>query len=414
MARTIAACIVLGFLLVGVNLSAQSRGTIRFLVMLVDSDLNIKPVPRHVLIIRSSRSSEAVRVVTSLDGKAEVLIDPGDYVIESERAVDFQGKSYRWSRRVTVRPSETLNLEFSIDNATIDALPQTPKQAADLPSLFKQWQNSVVTVWGETGRGTGFLIDSRGLVATNQHVVSNFEYATVQLDEKTKVSARIVARSSEKDIAILWIAATRARDIQPVVLAYAMNGKAPVTEGEQVFTIGSPLHQRKVMTAGIVSKVEPRAIISDVNINHGNSGGPLFTMDARVVGVTTFGDLSDQGGPGISGIVRIDEARGLIAEAQKVVSSAEPPSDALLPVEPNQPFPVDALKEMLQARQIKASDYAMGAGGFDLMFITPVLTHGVRYAAEQANLKEKSKRNQKPAAASETINPLSATSPRFE
>src|SRR5208283_1164960 len=121
-------------------------------------------------------------------------------------------------------------------------------------------------------------------------------------------------------------------------------GKEAVIEGERVFTIGSPLSQRKILTSGIVSKIEERAIISDININHGNSGGPLFNSNGVVVGITTFGDTSARGGPGISGIVRIEEAFPLIEKAKNAMASSPKPSDELLPSEPTDRFPIAALK----------------------------------------------------------------------
>lgn len=373
---------------------SQSQASLNVIAILVDTDLNLKPVPRHALVLRPA-SGDGQRIVTGLDGKSSISVAPGDYLLESERPVDFQGKSYRWKVAVSLKAATTSSVELSVDNASVEALANTTAGAgaSDLPALFRRWQGSVVTVWSETGRGTGFVIDKRGLILTNQHVVGVSEYAAIQFTDTIKVPAKIVARSSEKDIAILLVNPKHISDTEPVTLGFAVEGKPSAVEGEQVFTIGSPLHQRKIMTSGIVSKVEAKAIISDVNINHGNSGGPLFTMKGAVIGVTTFGDLSDQGGPGISGIVRIDEAKALIDNAMAAASS--PPADGLLPVEPTTLYPVDALKEALSAKPVKPADYFFNTGDFEVALVTPVLTYGVQYAADQAALKERTKRNNK-------------------
>lgn len=374
---------------------AQAPAVFRVAVLLVDNDLNVKPVPRHALILKGeSGTGDPLRLVTGLDGKAEAQVPPGAYTVESERAVDFQGKSYRWAVPFKIEPGEGKPLELSIDNALVERAASAAPPPADLPSLFKQWQASVVTVWSDTGHGSGFVIDPAGLIVTNQHVVGVSEYAAIQFSPTLKVPAAILVRVPERDVAILRVHPKFVESVTPVALGYAQEGTAPAVEGQQVFTIGSPLNQRKVMTSGIVSKVEPKVIISDVNINHGNSGGPLFTLDGVVVGITTFGDFTSQGGPGISGIVRIDEAKDAIEQARKALDAA-PPAEAELPVEPVTAFPLEGLKATLQSAPVKPNEYAAGVGDFDVTFITPILTYGQQYALEQAALKEKSKRTKK-------------------
>ena len=76
-----------------------------------------------------------------------------------------------------------------------------------------------------------------------------------------------------------------------------------------MFTIGSPLSLDKIITTGIVSKVEPHTIMSDFNINPGNSGGPLIDTEGRLVGINTF-ILSGSGGSmGIGFAVPVNMAR---------------------------------------------------------------------------------------------------------
>jgi hypothetical protein len=153
------------------------------------------------------------------------------------------------------------------------------------------------------------------------------------------------------------------------------------------------------MTTGIVSKVEKRAIISDVNINRGNSGGPLFAMDGKVLGITTFGDFrSGGGGPGISGVVRIDRAHEILATARAAIGSSDPPPPDPLPVEPLEAYPVAAIKQALAGRALKSFDddeYAFGAGDFQVQFQTPVLAAGLEAAYAQELHKEQAKRKKR-------------------
>src|SRR5215510_15208646 len=79
------------------------------------------------------------------------------------------------------------------------------KGPADLTELFKRLKNTVVTVKSESGHGTGFFVDAKGLILTNQHVVSDSEYLAVQFDREHKVPAKLVAADPEKDVALLWV-----------------------------------------------------------------------------------------------------------------------------------------------------------------------------------------------------------------
>jgi hypothetical protein len=282
-----------------------------------------------------------------------------------------------------------------------------PSVAVDnLTSAYKQYRNSVVTVLAEYGpaKGTGFIVDPVGLVVTNQHVVKTSEWVAVQIDETTRLSAKVLATDPEKDVAVLWVNPEKIRPLTPVILL--SKGESPAEEGERVFTIGSPLHQSKILTTGIVSKVEDRAIISDININHGNSGGPLFNSQGIVIGITTFGDISGLGGPGIAGIVRIEQALPLIDKARGLIETVPKPSPDLLQLEPTDRFPIDALKESASEKKFKLSPYIFRVGDYDLAVITPVLTYRELAARVEAG-RQKNKRNQKSATAAQgTFEPL--------
>ena len=277
----------------------------------------------------------------------------------------------------------------------------------ELTMSFKRLERSVVTVWSETSRGTGFIFDQSGLVMTNQHVIGPSEYVAVQFNEKQKVFARVLAVDAEKDVAILWINLEGFPEAVPASFADTSGDEPTVVEGERVLTIGSPLHQRKVITTGVVSKVERRAIISDVNINPGNSGGPLFNSLGEVVGITTFGDFTRQGGPGISGIIRIEETLGVLAEARSAMKGRAAPSAAYLPVEPTDAFPIEALKNVAVAEKYdEIKRYIFGVDEFEVTLITPPLTYWLATKAKREAAKTKNKRNEKDGAVQGTIDVL--------
>jgi len=139
------------------------------------------------------------------------------------------------------------------------------------------------------GARHGILRGREGLILTNQHVVGNSEYLAVQFDRTHKIVAKLIAADPQKDVALLSVNMAALPNASPAPLYRAGAGRTPVQEGERVFTIGSPLSLDKIITTGIVSKVDLHTIMSDININSGSSGGPLFNGAGQVIGLTTFG-----------------------------------------------------------------------------------------------------------------------------
>ena len=273
-----------------------------------------------------------------------------------------------------------------------------------MTDLFQKYRNGVVTVWSEFGHGTGFIFDQNGLILTNQHVIAASDYVAVQFDETRKIRANLLVSDAERDIAVL-IADTEAFPESIAVPLWEQNASgSPVVEGERVLTIGSPLTQRKIMTTGVVSKVEKSAIIADLNINPGNSGGPLFNSLGQVVGLTTFHESSS--GPGIAGIVRIEEAYPLIAQARARLLTDHAPSKVLLQVEPTEKYPLPALKQALQSENKRtARNYLLGVGDFEVSVITPPLKYMIMMNSSEAAAKELNKRLKK-GKTEVTVNPV--------
>jgi len=369
---------------------------LRVRVILVDKDLNQKPVPHLDLAVqRTDAPSEPVTIKTGFDGTVETSLPAGKYKLTTPQPLEFQGKSYQWETEFTLAGPD-FSIELSNDNAKTMAL--APESAAhpadDLAGQYKHLRDSVATVYSEFGHGTGFLVDQSGLVVTNQHVVEDSEYLAVQFDQKRKVAARLLASDSKKDVAVLWVNLGANPDAVIAPIAKVEAGKAPVAEGDRVFTIGSPLTQQKVLTTGVVSRVDAAAIISDININPGNSGGPLFNSAGFVIGVTTY-NVQARRGPGLSGIVRIEEAVPLIGQAKGKTAGAAPPSAALLPVEPQGPFSVDALEGSPPANKQDWSAHAFPAGDFNVIILTPAIEYRTYLEEKRANEKESEKRSQK-------------------
>src|SRR6266481_4398698 len=362
--------LLLGLLSVYPALAQPNLVKVRVRVILVDQDLNQKPVPFFVVSLKSA--AKAAELKTGLEGTAEAQLPPGRYTVSSPKPAELSGKRFSWNIQVSLSGGDQ-NIDLTNDNAKVEetAAPASSAKSAtnDLTEHFKRLKNTVVTVRSESGHGTGFFVDAKGLILTNQHVVGNSEYLAVQFDRTHKIAAKLIAADPQKDVALLSVNMAALPNASPAPLYRAGVGRTPVQEGERVFTIGSPLSLDKIITTGIVSKVEQHTIMSDININPGNSGGPLFNGAGQVIGLTTFGTRAE-GGPGVSGTVRIEEALALL-EQNRAKAAGTPPPAALLPVEPLTPYPAGGLKAALQGEKFDPKPYYMNAGDFEVALSTP-------------------------------------------
>ncbi len=160
-----------------------------------------------------------------------------------------------------------------------------------------------------TGEGSGFIISADGLVLTNAHVVDDAAEVTVKLTDRREFTAQVLGKDKLTDVAVLRI---DARDLPAVQLG----DPAELKVGEWVVAIGSPFGFENSVTAGIVS-AKGRAlpdetyvpfIQTDVAVNPGNSGGPLFNLRGEVVGINSQIFSRTGGYQGVSFAIPIDVA----------------------------------------------------------------------------------------------------------
>ncbi len=389
------------FLVVPRTAAVQALRVLHIKIVLVDAEGKATPIPHYLLLVSENPASALPRrVVTALDGTADVSLRPGNYTVESDRPVAFQGKAYQWTQIVDVVAGRDAVLELKADNAeVVTATPETASAAlleADPSGLLALWQDSVVAIWTPTTHASGFVIDAKGLIATNQRVIGNATSVEVQLTPAVKVAARVLTADAALDVAVLAIDPKALASVRPVPLACAQPGK-PVAEGQGLFTIGAPLRGLKGAAAGTISRVEPRAIVSDLILAAGSAGGPVFNAGGDVIGITTVGDDRDEGSRRRTRIARMDSACAVIASAGSKMKDSKPPDAAHLPVERPLPFPVDALKEAAKRRAGSLSPYPMTTTDFEVNFITPVLIYGAHYQAEQVTGRERGTATRKPA-----------------
>jgi len=373
----------------------EDRVPVKIRAILVDKDLNPKPVPKLVVNLQAAKNSvqsqQPNTLTTGFDGLAEAQLPLGRYHVTTPQAVEFQGKKYSWDLDWEVVQPES-HLDLSVDNAKVAAVEPLRASAPDtLGEQFQRLRNSVVTVWSEFGHGTGFFVDSAGIILTNLHVVADSEYLAAQLDSDRKVSAVFLASDPQNDIAVLRVnlAAFPEAVVAPIKRA---DSQPALAEGDRVFTIGSPLDLQKILTAGVVSKVDTHTIISDINVNPGNSGGPLFTANGEAIGITTYREQAS-GGPGITGISRIEDAMRVLEQARGKLPGAAAPAATLLPVEPKDPYPSGALKELLSNNKSRVQPYKAGAGDYDVFLWTPPIS----FLTEEADALDTQRKKDKHA-----------------
>jgi serine protease Do len=167
-------------------------------------------------------------------------------------------------------------------------------------------RGAVVTVTFRDGHGSGFLIDPQGYVLTNAHVVHDARLATVRLVTGREIVGEVVRVDPERDVALIKL---EEGHLPAVALRPAEPGV-----GEEVYAVGSPLDEalHTTVTRGIVSGYREmdgqRYIQSDVNIQPGNSGGPLVDASGNVVGISVRGRMHEGTPVGINFFIPIGEA----------------------------------------------------------------------------------------------------------
>ncbi len=163
------------------------------------------------------------------------------------------------------------------------------RKPVDPAELFKQWAPSVVTINVQgpmgSGVGTGFVIDDRGTVATNHHVVENAKKIEIKLfSGETADDVELLESNQDDDLALLRMKL----DQLPPPLALGVSSDVAVGEG--VVVIGNPIGLEHTMTDGMVSARRmykgKKYIQMSAPVSPGNSGGPVFNRYGDVIGVT--------------------------------------------------------------------------------------------------------------------------------
>ncbi len=235
----------------------------------------------------------------------------------------------RQPRAAACLAAACLATTFTLAPPCADAREVTPERMTPIVVAVRQARAAVVSIQGQktvtssadgsgtadvprqvNGMGTGTIIDERGYILTNCHVVSDVRHIQVTLDDGRNYTAELIANDGKNDLAILKISPTKAL---PTI---RIGTSSDLMEGESVVALGNAFGYQQTVTRGIVSALGRDVQVSDTqayedliqtdaSINPGNSGGPLLNIDGEMIGVNV---AVRAGAQGIGFAIPIDAA----------------------------------------------------------------------------------------------------------
>lgn len=173
----------------------------------------------------------------------------------------------------------------------------------------------------EGSSGSGSIIDKRGYVLTNNHVVENAYKVFITLSDGVQVEGNVVGSDPENDLAVIRFDPPKGKELTTIPMGSSSNLRV----GQKVLAIGNPFAFDRTLTTGIVSglgrplrtdnnRIIQDMIQTDASINPGNSGGPLLDSQGNMIGINTMIYSPSGGSIGIGFAVPVDTAKRVVPE----------------------------------------------------------------------------------------------------
>jgi S1-C subfamily serine protease len=232
-----------------------------------------------------------------------------------------------WVGRKTAEVVEA----FTTSKVTLATTGSTEPPTSRFGKVAAAMEDSVVTVEAvsdqEGSQGSGVVIDPRGYIVTNNHVISQAaqnpsQYkTTVVFNDGKEVPANLVGRDPKSDLAVLKV-----DNVDNLTVA-RFGDSDKVHVGDEVIAAGAPLGLRSTVTHGIISALHRPVPLSgegsdtdtvidgmqtDASINHGNSGGPLIDMNSQVIGINTAGKSLSDSASGLGFAIPVNEVKNVV------------------------------------------------------------------------------------------------------
>jgi len=202
-------------------------------------------------------------------------------------------------------------------------------------TIYEQLNAGVVNITTETvainwflepvpqagGSGSGSIINTRGYVLTNNHVIENANKVFINLADGSQFEGTVIGTDPENDIAVLKFDPPRGMELKVIPFGSSDN----LLVGQRVLAIGNPFALERTLTVGIISglgrpiqnsanHIIKNMIQTDASINPGNSGGPLLNTQGQMIGINTMIYSPSGGSVGIGFAVPINTAKRVVAE----------------------------------------------------------------------------------------------------
>ncbi len=261
--------------------------------------------------------------------------------------------------RLNARRTPIVGVVERVKGAVVNIHSERTVQAAP-PAMDP---NSVAPTQGRiNGMGTGIIIDPRGYIVTNHHVVEDVNIIRVRLSDGTSQNALVLARSHEADLALLKIDVKRPLPVMPLGTAQDL------MVGETVVAIGNPYGYEHTVSVGVVSATKrdvslnkelsyKSLIQTDASINPGNSGGPLLNINGELVGVNV---AIRAGAQNIGFAIPVDQMIRVVSDMLRA-RRRQGAYDGLLCRDRLDATP-DGLARAVQVERVEASSPAAAAG----------------------------------------------------
>ena len=173
------------------------------------------------------------------------------------------------------------------------------------------------------GSGSGSIIDKRGYVVTNRHVIKDAYKIYISLSDGTQYEGTLVGEDAQTDLAVIKF--TPPENMELTTIGFSDSNKLRV--GQKVIAIGNPFGFDRTMTTGIISSlgrpiqsnntIFRDMIQTDTAINPGNSGGPLFDTQGRMIGINTMIYSTSGSSAGVGFAIPVNTAKRIVSDLMK-------------------------------------------------------------------------------------------------